>query len=914
MENIVNYIRNVLRTEGITGMDSVSHCIVFIVFRMMTPKLCKSVGMDESLAFENAIYDKDGEELGAQELFNKFFYTGNAQLNFVGEFVNKLNFKNFKFKLEGIQNLKNIVDKMKTFDIEHLATKYDIIGTIYELHLKSGTSKGAMRDLGQYYTHRLVIKYMVELCKPCVKKGMIEKIVDPTLGTGGFLTMAIKYLNNKYKDIDWKKNKANMFGFDIDDNVKNMALLNIFLEIGHLCKDTVVKQDTLYCDMTFPMGGTLEKADIILANEPMGLKNINYESCCPRIKNLKIEGTKAEPLFMQLFMEALADGGRCAVIIPDGVLFNESNQHQGTRKHLVENFNLKKVVALKDDDFFLNTGVKTSILFFEKNGGKTKEVDFCEITINEKGDIEETSIIKASYKEIKDMKYSLFVNKYNVEEVAKIEGVEYKKLGDLCEFINGKNITKSQLVIGEYPVVGGGKSPMGYHNEYTVNAGAIIISKDGAYAGYVSMYNTKVFVSNHGIYMANFKNNIKKDYVYYYMSIHLQQSIYKLQTGSAQPGVNKRDIGQLKLPIPSLKVQEAIVERLDLLSDNNATMAKNIEQLKAVLKYYIGSSTKGCNQEKLGDVCELKSGKYNSSDCSEKGEYPFYNSKASNPDGFTDKFCFDYPSYLILIKDGGAGYKKYGDQIGLGKVFKVCGRSGATCHQLALINRNDCTSTEYLYYFLSSIKNNIMDLAMYTTGLGTIRKSKLEELMVPLPSKEKQKEIVEYCDNLMDMIQKQEKQIELNKELMKNIMDDYLNSNNSANDTDSDKSIDSDSDSGECHTVKDSDSEDEEPTKQGNKLRIIKKHDTTSEEDSEDEKPKKQGKKLKIIKKRDTSSEEDSKGEKPKKVKVIKKSSVSDSSKDTKSKKNIKKTITSDEEESEEEPKKQKVIKKSKKY
>ena len=55
MENIVNYIRNVLRTEGITGMDSVSHCIVFIVFRMMTPKLCKSVGMDESLAFENAI-------------------------------------------------------------------------------------------------------------------------------------------------------------------------------------------------------------------------------------------------------------------------------------------------------------------------------------------------------------------------------------------------------------------------------------------------------------------------------------------------------------------------------------------------------------------------------------------------------------------------------------------------------------------------------------------------------------------------------------------------------------------------------------------------------------------------------------------------------------------------------------------
>ena len=83
-------------------------------------------------------------------------------------------------------------------------------------------------------------------------------------------------------------------------------------------------------------------------------------------------------------MEALDDGGRCAVIVPDGTLTNESNLHKNTRKHMIENFNLTKVISLNDDNFFLNTGVKTSILFFAKDRTRTKEIEFCEIVINDK--------------------------------------------------------------------------------------------------------------------------------------------------------------------------------------------------------------------------------------------------------------------------------------------------------------------------------------------------------------------------------------------------------------------------------------------------------------------------------------------------------------------------------------------------
>lgn len=777
MENIITYIRNILRKEGITGMDSVTHCIVFVVFRMMTIDMCISIGINESLAFDNAINDEDGEELSAQELYDKFYYKENKQLNFVGEFINKLNFSNFNFKMEGINNLKNIIDKLKKLNVKELATKYDLIGNIYELHLKSGTSKGAMRDLGQYYTHRLVIKYMIELCKPQVKNGIVEKIVDPTMGTGGFLTMSIKYLNEQYKGkkaIDWEKNKDSIIGFDIDDNVKNMALLNVFLEIGQLCKDTIVKQDTLHCDLMFPQTGEiLDKADIILANEPMGLKNIVHANCCERIKEMKIRGTKAEPLFLQLFMEALNDGGRCVVIVPDGVLFNESTQHQATRKYLVENYNLKKVVSLKDKDFFLNTDVKTSILFFANDGTNTHEVDFCNITINT-DDIVETSVVKVSYKNIITNNYSLFVNKYIVEVIDKIDGIQYKKLGDLLVKKTGKSLSRIKMKEGLYPVISGGAEYGGYHNEYNYDEKLLFIARVGT-AGHISCYNGKCFVTDLVGGYSVISNKARFEYIYYYLKFNedLIKNNFVMSTGA--PSINLSILlDKYEIAIPSLQIQDAIIERLNLLSENNKTMEQNIEQLKSVIKYYVDVSTKKCKGFKLSDICELKPGKYNSQDCKTNGKYPFYSSKAVNPVGYLDLFCFDFPNYLILIKDGGAGYKKYGDHIGLGKVFKVTGKSAATNHQLALIPLKNNISNNYLYYYLSSIKNDIMDLALYTTRLGNIRKEKLEKLNIQIPSKEKQEEIVKYCDNLTDMIQKQEIQIKLNKELMKQIMDNYL--------------------------------------------------------------------------------------------------------------------------------------------
>ena len=145
-------------------------------------------------------------------------------------------------------------------------------------------------------------------------------------------------------------------------------------------------------------------------------------------KDLKIRGTAAEPLFLQLFMEALNENGRCAVVVPDGVLFNESNLHQGTRKKLIEEFNLVKVITLNDKEFFLNTGVKTSILYFENNG-KTEKTTFSSISLNDDKLVEET-IMEIDYEKLIENKYSLFINKYKISVENRIDGIEYKKLGE----------------------------------------------------------------------------------------------------------------------------------------------------------------------------------------------------------------------------------------------------------------------------------------------------------------------------------------------------------------------------------------------------------------------------------------------------------------------------------------------------
>jgi type I restriction-modification system DNA methylase subunit/restriction endonuclease S subunit len=676
-ENTINYIRDILRKEGITGMDSIKHCIIFIFMKYLNKNTCQLFNMSEIYSFENII------KLDHLRMLESVYFKGNECLI---NLLKKYSIFNVDFKIKSSMNLENILKKIDTIDIQLLSTQSDLVGLIYELHLKTGTSQ-AMRDLGQYFTSRNVIEYMVDLCKPTYnnKTKKIETILDPSMGTGGFLVMAIKYLNNNYKDINWNKNKNNIYGFDVDENVKSMALLNTFIETGYLFDKTIIQHNTLENDLLLEDETFINKVDIILANEPFGLKNIIHANCCDRVKKLKIRGTKSEPLFLQLMLTALNVNGRCAVIVPDGVLFNNSNLHSETRKYLIENFNLIKVISL-NGDYFINTNVKSSILFFINNG-KTKETEFIDLILDN-SKLKENLIIKVDYKTIVNNGYSLFINKFIIPKEIKIYGIEYKKLGEICDFLpKSKRQASYGKDIGIYPFYTSSQDLTKYCNEADYNEESIIIG-DG---GNPNIHFNKMFSCSDHNYILKLKNiitNINIKYIYYYFLVNLNK-IENGFKGSTIKNISKSYIESLEIPIPTLEKQEQIIEILDVFYEQIERNIKSIDAYEKIKKSIILINTQhNCDNKKLGDISnyESKVKKLKASDGNEKGLYPFYTS--SNKILYRDDYEFN--KYQLIIGRGGNSCIFYDINFGIS-------------HDDIFILGSEKYNLEYIYHYL---KNN----------------------------------------------------------------------------------------------------------------------------------------------------------------------------------------------------------------
>ena len=177
-----------------------------------------------------------------------------------------------------------------------------------------------------------------------------------------------------------------------------------------------------------------------------------------------------------------------------------------------------------------------------------------------------------------------------------------KILEDICEFKNGKCIKKENLEDGEYPVIGGGQKPMGLHNDYNTNENVILCSSSGAYAGYISKYNKKVWASD--CFSIKPKNNlIDNTYLYFTLKILLQDKIYKLQTGTAQPHIYSKNLEKLKIPIPSLKKQKEIIDYCELNNNLIKHLENEITQNKLQANIFLSSIVKKIKieQDELND-------------------------------------------------------------------------------------------------------------------------------------------------------------------------------------------------------------------------------------------------------------------------------------------------------------------------
>jgi type I restriction-modification system DNA methylase subunit len=188
------------------------------------------------------------------------------------------------------------------------------------------------------------------------------------------------------------------------------------------------------------------------------------------------------------------------------------------------------------------------------------------------------------------------------------------------------------------------------------------------------------------------------------------------------------------------------------------------------LKEEVEEYEDGVMVKTIGELFKLNgSGKTNSGDITNSGEYPFYKASCSNPSGTHNTYDFDGNEYLLIVKSGGSSSKPISDNYGIGKVFEVSGKCAANVAVFQLLPTTT-NNFKYLSYYLKSIQSKIQGLAKYCTNNGNIDMKELMELQIPIPSLERQQEIVDYCDKNHALIQQLEQEIERNQEMAKQFM------------------------------------------------------------------------------------------------------------------------------------------------
>ena len=256
--------------------------------------------------------------------------------------------------VDGINNIKFDKDK-------------DTKGDLYEYLLSKVATAGTN---GQFRTPRHIIDMMVNLMKPTPE----DIIVDPAMGSAGFLVSSQQYLREKHNDLFLVQGlkehfNNNMFhGFDMDRTMLRIGAMNMMLH-------GVDNPNIEYKDSLSEVNTDRDKFTLVLANPPFK-GSLDYEAVSADI--LKVTKTKkTELLFLALFLRILKTGGRCASIVPDGVLFGSTGGHKTIRQEIVDNNKLEAIISMPSGVFKPYAGVSTAIMIFTKTGtGGTDKVWF----------------------------------------------------------------------------------------------------------------------------------------------------------------------------------------------------------------------------------------------------------------------------------------------------------------------------------------------------------------------------------------------------------------------------------------------------------------------------------------------------------------------------------------------------------
>ena len=526
----------------------------------------------------------------------------------------------------------HLVKEIDKITVIEQSCNVQLAGKIYEYFI--GRDETAISELGAYFTHRGIVDFCFNKLDIDIEKdNTIPTMIDPFGGSGGFTTGYINFLKYKYvnNEINWEKEINNIFHYDMNEDVIKSAGLEFFCLTGYLPNKYNMFYKNSFVDefnnMKFkkiisnpPYGGDKSKDSVtqikrdkvikyikkvlpsitdeniriarkeqlkrLELEEKEELKNldktkITVDNSSDRIRKYaklhKLGGNDKESSSLILFMDLVDKDGTVLGVLKEGLFFN--GVYANLRRHLIENFNVREIISVPNNQFE-NTTTKTSIIIFDNTETKTTNVKFSELVVEKytedryediMGDIvlveskddtrsiTDILVYEATKDDILKNKTCSFIGtEYNKKEILAAEGYEMLKIGDICEFLPK---SKRNASFGQ---------PSGLYNFYTSSdkiqkCNVVDYTKNciliGTGGNSCIHYTNNFSCSADMLLLTSYKVNM---YYIYYMIYSMWSTFTSLMRGSTIKHVTKEMLKEFKIPVP--KSQELLNEWVEKIS------------------------------------------------------------------------------------------------------------------------------------------------------------------------------------------------------------------------------------------------------------------------------------------------------------------------------------------------------------
>ena len=812
IHSIHNYLRNHGGGYGLNALKIFN--IFYGIKKLEEHSLNETIGLPEKYWFSSLL--KKSKEMTDEE-FHHYIVAG-----LLNELYEKPLLNGFLF-YEIPKNIKSdvfryLIDEINDITRIEKESKVLLSGKVYEYFV--GRDESAISELGAYFTNRYLVDFTIDKVNPQLDSdGNVPSMIDMFGGSGGFTTGYVNYMKEQNPDIDWCTNVHNIFHYDINEDVLKAAALEILCLTGQLPnKENIAYKNSFTTEFTErpkyiltnpPYGGdknnksqAQERRDILkkyimssperkekyseqlkffLSEERKEKKvkdknKVSLESCSELIieyANIHgLTGNDKESCSLILLMAMLAVGGTCAGVLKEGVLFDK--KYKTLRKCLIENFNVREVVSIPDNQFE-NTKTKTSLVIFDNTEEKTSVIKFskldvvkytenkieeqngCLVLTEMAGDISGCQEVAVSTATIQDVQqnpiYSLNGTEYNQTEIVCGQDYELVKMEDLCEF---KSKSKRKASFGK---------KNGQFNFYTSSnkikkcdvadyEEECLIIGDGGIANIQLDSNFSCSDHNHII---KCNNNI---YVYYILcgNIKLLSDGF---TGSVLKNLSKEYLKNIKIPVP--KNPEKIQHWVDKISqpynEKNEKQTR-IQELEKTIQERIQSicDNEFCEEVELGSVCVyIKTGKNKTPDDKKGTMYPYYGT--SQITGYTDHYLFD-GKHILVARNGT-----------MGNCFLVDGKVYPSDHIFILKNKDEKINIIALFYIIKSMSKIIDEQSNGSTIKG-ISKTALSKIKIKLP---KNKKLIDDLNPMFQEIEEHQQAVKNADELYKKYIQELIN-------------------------------------------------------------------------------------------------------------------------------------------